>query len=114
MEVSKFHFDLPKELIASQPLKQRSASRLLQRLTGFTIPIEDADNWLKGTVTNDSLRVDELDRAKTVTWQSNNGQKWDITYGDYQQYAGFWLPKKLTLKHEKIRLKIQLYRWYFN
>lgn len=91
-----------------------SASRLLQRLTGFTIPIEDADNWLKGTVTNDSLRVDELDRAKTVTWQSNNGQKWDITYGDYQQYAGFWLPKKLTLKHEKIRLKIQLYRWYFN
>ncbi|GAA3910890.1 tRNA preQ1(34) S-adenosylmethionine ribosyltransferase-isomerase QueA [Litoribacillus peritrichatus] len=30
MEVSKFHFDLPKELIASQPLKQRSASRLLQ------------------------------------------------------------------------------------
>jgi S-adenosylmethionine:tRNA ribosyltransferase-isomerase len=30
MEVSKFHFDLPKELIASQPLESRSASRLLQ------------------------------------------------------------------------------------
>lgn len=30
MEVAKFHFDLPKELIASQPLAERSASRLLQ------------------------------------------------------------------------------------
>ncbi|KTF14743.1 outer membrane lipoprotein LolB [Pseudoalteromonas sp. H105] len=91
-----------------------SASRLLQQLTGFTIPIEDADNWLKGTVTNDTLRVDELGRAQIVTWQSKNGQKWEITYGDYQQYAGYWLPKKLTLKHKKIKLKIQLYRWHFN
>jgi len=91
-----------------------SASRLLQQLTGFTIPIEDADNWLKGTVTNDSLRIDDLGRAQIVTWQSKNGQKWDISYGDYQQYAGYWLPKKLTLKHKSIKLKIQLYRWHFN
>ncbi|MGS0535227.1 lipoprotein insertase outer membrane protein LolB [Pseudoalteromonas sp. SaAl2] len=91
-----------------------NAAQLLNRLTGFTIPMDSADDWLKGTVSNESLQVDELGRAKNVMWQSLNGQKWHISYGDYQQYAGFWLPKKLTLKHQNIKIKIQLYQWYFN
>ncbi len=91
-----------------------NAAQLLNRLTGFTIPMDSADDWLKGTVSNESLQVDELGRAKNVMWQSLNGQKWHISYGDYQQYAGFWLPKRLTLKHQNIKIKIQLYQWYFN
>ena len=91
-----------------------NASRLLARLTGFSIPMDNADDWLKGTVDDPSLQVDELGRAKNVTWQAANGEKWQINYGDYQQYAGFWLPKKLTLKHRAIKIKIQLYEWHFN
>lgn len=91
-----------------------NAAQLLNRLTGFNIPMDSADDWLKGTVTNESLQVDELGRAKTVEWQAENGQKWQISYTDYQQYAGFWLPKRLSLKHQNIKIKIQLYQWYFN
>jgi len=91
-----------------------NASRLLARLTGFNIPMDSADNWLKGTVDDPSLQVDELGRAKNVTWHAPDGDQWQISYADYQQYAGFWLPKKLTLKHQDIKIKIQLYEWHFN
>lgn len=91
-----------------------NASRLLARLTGFTIPMDSADDWLKGTVDDTSLQVDELGRAKSVKWHAADGAQWQINYADYQQYAGFWLPKKLTLKHRDIKIKIQLYEWHFD
>ncbi len=91
-----------------------NASRLLARLTGFNIPMDSADHWLKGTVNDPSLQVDELGRAKNVTWHSTDGDQWQISYADYQQYAGFWLPTRLTLKHHDIKIKIQLYEWHFD
>ncbi len=97
-----------------QVFYDQNASALLHRLTGFTIPLENAEHWLKGTATDESLQVDELGRAKSITWQDTDGSQWDISYGDYQQHAGFWLPKKLTLKHRDIKIKIQLYEWHFN
>ena len=69
--------------------RDNNAARLLYRLTGFVIPMDNADDWLKGTVSNNTLQVDELGRAKTVTWRAANNETWQISYGDYQQFAGF-------------------------
>ncbi|MBH0020137.1 outer membrane lipoprotein LolB [Pseudoalteromonas sp. SWXJ133] len=90
-----------------------NAAELLKRLTGFTLPVDNADNWLKGTIDDQSLVVDELGRAKQVLWFDNAGKKWQIDYGTYVQNAGYWLPTKLTLKHQQIKIKIQLYDWQF-
>ena len=90
-----------------------NAAELLKRLTGFTLPVDNADNWLKGTIDDESLIVDELGRAKQVLWFDNTGKKWQIDYGAYVQNAGYWLPTKLTLKHQQIKIKIQLYDWQF-
>ncbi|MBB1297694.1 lipoprotein insertase outer membrane protein LolB [Pseudoalteromonas sp. SR41-7] len=90
-----------------------NAAELLKRLTGFTLPVGNADNWLKGTIDDESLIVDELGRAKQVLWFDNTGKKWQIDYGAYVQNAGYWLPTKLTLKHQQIKIKIQLYDWQF-
>ena len=90
-----------------------NAAELLKRLTGFTLPVDNADNWLKGTIDDQSLVVDELGRAKQVLWFDNTGKKWQIDYGAYVQNAGYWLPTKLTLKHQQIKIKIQLYDWQF-
>ncbi|WP_415637645.1 lipoprotein insertase outer membrane protein LolB [Pseudoalteromonas distincta] len=90
-----------------------NAAELLKRLTGFTLPVDNADNWLKGTIDDQSLVVDELGRAKQVLWFDNTGKKWQIDYGTYIQNAGYWLPTKLTLKHQQIKIKIQLYDWQF-
>ncbi|MGO3422900.1 MAG: lipoprotein insertase outer membrane protein LolB [Pseudoalteromonas distincta] len=90
-----------------------NAAELLKRLTGFTLPVDNADNWLKGTIDDESLIVDELGRAKQVLWFDNTGKKWQIDYGTYVQNAGYWLPTKLTLKHQQIKIKIQLYDWQF-
>ncbi|MDO6464156.1 MULTISPECIES: lipoprotein insertase outer membrane protein LolB [Pseudoalteromonas] len=91
-----------------------NASALLKRLTGFTLPVDNADNWLKGTIEDQSLVVDELGRAKQVLWFDKTGKKWQIDYGTYIQSNGYWLPTKLTLKHQQIKIKIQLYDWQFN
>ncbi len=90
------------------------AARLLKRLTGFTLPVNNAGSWLKGTIDDQSLVVDQLGRAKQVLWFDNNGKKWQIDYSSYIQSEGYWLPTKLTLKHQQIKIKIQLYDWRFN
>ncbi|WP_082664356.1 lipoprotein insertase outer membrane protein LolB [Pseudoalteromonas sp. 10-33] len=91
-----------------------NASALLKRLTGFALPVNNASDWLKGTIDSHTLKVDELGRAKQVLWIDNEGKQWQINYTNYIQSAGFWLPTNLTLKHQKIRIKIQLYDWRFN
>jgi len=91
-----------------------NASALLKRLTGFAVPVNNASDWLKGTIDSHTLQVDELGRAKQVLWIDNEGKQWQINYTNYIQSAGFWLPTNLTLKHQKIRIKIQLYDWRFN
>lgn len=91
-----------------------NAAQLLKRLTGFTLPVNNAENWLKGTIDAQSLKVDELGRATQVLWFDDIGKKWQIEYASYIQSAGYWLPTKITLKHQKIKIKIQLYDWQFN
>ena len=91
-----------------------NASRLLKRLTGFELPVDDVDSWIKGTCDDQTLLVDELGRAKQVLWFDNQGRKWQIDYANYSQNSGYWLPTKLTLKNQKIKIKIQLYEWQFN
>lgn len=91
-----------------------NASRLLSRLTGFTIPLDNAKQWLKGTVTDGEITLDSLERTQQVSYIDNTGLKWLIEYGEYQQIEGYWLPKKLTLKHQQLKIKIQLYQWHFN
>lgn len=91
-----------------------NASRLLSRLTGFTIPLDNAKQWLKGTVTDGDIKLDSLGRTQQVSYTDNSGLKWLIQYSEYQQIDGYWLPKNLTLKHQQLKIKIQLYQWHFN
>lgn len=91
-----------------------NAAELLRRLTGLSLPVNNADNWLKGTISDESLYVDNLNRAKHVLWFDSNGIKWQIDYASYIQKEGYWLPTKLTLKNQKIKIKIQLYDWQLN
>ncbi|XQF91243.1 lipoprotein insertase outer membrane protein LolB [Pseudoalteromonas espejiana] len=91
-----------------------NAALLLARLTGFSLPVDNADNWLKGTLESQTLKVDELGRAQQVIWFDNSNKKWQINYANYKQQAGFWVPGNVTLKHQHIKIKIQLYNWQFN
>ena len=91
-----------------------NASKLLQRLTGFTLPVNNAGQWLKATIDDQTLDVDQLGRARSVLWFDGDGKKWQINYTSYVQKHGFWLPNALTLTHQKIKIKIKLYDWQFN
>jgi outer membrane lipoprotein LolB len=98
----------------NQIYQEPDAQHLLRNLTGLTLPVKQADNWLKGTIETHSLHVDELGRAISVEWYDEAEIKWQINYTDYIQSHGFWLPSKLTLKHQQIKIKIQIYDWQFN
>ncbi|MBQ4834524.1 outer membrane lipoprotein LolB [Pseudoalteromonas sp. MMG010] len=94
--------------------KARDAQQLLQQLTGLTLPLNKAGDWLKGTSNSANLLVDELGRARSVSWLDNSAINWHIDYSNYIQENGFWLPTKLTLTHQKIKIKIQINNWQFN
>ncbi len=92
----------------------RDAGKLLYRLTGYSIPLDNAARWLKGTAVSELASFDQQGRLKNLIWHTENGQQWQISYADYIKQDGYWLPAKLTLKNPKIRLKIQLNDWQFN
>jgi outer membrane lipoprotein LolB len=92
----------------------RNAAALLKRLTGFSFPVNNADSWLKGTIDDHTLTMDQLGRAKRVLWSDDSAKKWQIEYANYVLQHGFWLPTRLTLTHQNIKVKIQLYDWQFN
>lgn len=97
-----------------QTYTDSNASALLYRLTGFTLPVNNADNWLKGTIADTTFNTDPFGRAQTVLWFDNNGKQWVIEYTDFIQQSGYWLPQKLNLSHQQIKIKIHLYDWQLN
>ena len=78
MQLTDFHFELPPELIAQQPLPERSASRLLQvdgasgALTDFSLSLSDAvvqtlcGYWDAQTVDAQQRLLDAWERGDDV------------------------------------------------
>jgi len=86
------------------------AESLTEKTLGFKLPLSGLSYWVLGKASNDSL-------VNAITWDLNgridtlqqNG--WDIKYKDYNEHAGYFLPRKITLKNDKMKLKLIIEKW---
>lgn len=94
------------------------ASRLIRRVTGWSIPVTQLINWTKGLPNPEDqyvLREDGL--VASLTPGCTRCEQWEIRYDRYRQIDGIWLPHSVVLQHRFIPnkwIKIRISAWTLN
>jgi outer membrane lipoprotein LolB len=86
-----------------------SAQAELVRVLGFEPPLTSLRYWLLGTPDPASVATETLDDKQRLA-QLQQGE-WQVDYGEYQQAAGLWLPRRVALHRGGVKVKLQLSNW---
>jgi outer membrane lipoprotein LolB len=86
-----------------------AADQRLTALLGFEPPLRSLRYWVLGV--NDPLQsaTPSLDSRQRLT-QLQQG-RWRIDYDEYLPVAGQWLPRRLTVSRQDLRLKLVIDAW---
>ncbi|WP_037027297.1 lipoprotein insertase outer membrane protein LolB [Psychromonas aquimarina] len=84
---------------------------LIEQLSGFVIPIDVLQQWIKGNPTNALYQLNENNQLLSLNGQDKNNISWSIDYADYKTTEHINLPHKLQLKRPDLRLKFAISKW---
>lgn len=88
------------------------AQRLLNRITGWTIPIDALPLWLTGQLSSgDELVSQDAQNRPLSIVNATQFPPWKVDFKSWQTQSGAELPRLLNLKRDDIRLKIQINQW---
>ncbi len=88
-----------------------SAERLLRQVTGWDIPVEGLEYWVRGLPAPGSPAQPEIDASGRLKILQQDG--WWIHYLDYDEPANALpaLPRRLYMKRGRVRIKIVIDQW---
>jgi len=93
-----------------------NASHLINRITGWNIPVEKLALWVKGQYEmQDSVTVDEYGLAQTLQPKCNDCQQWRLDFSKYKLVNEIWLPHQIVLNNTKKtdnQIKIRINSWH--
>jgi outer membrane lipoprotein LolB len=81
----------------------------LERRLGFEPPLASLRYWVLGVPDPASAATEELDSEARLARLEQNG--WNIEYTSYSPVDGRWLPQRLTLRREDVRVRLLIERW---
>lgn len=89
-----------------------NAQRLLERVSGWSIPLADLPLWITGQVgPNDQvLESDSQGKPKQLT-NTQTPPPWQVTFLSWQSQSGANVPHQLKLERGDLQLKLQLNQW---
>ncbi|PHI35675.1 outer membrane lipoprotein LolB [Pseudoalteromonas sp. GCY] len=93
--------------------KGMDSSDLVKRLSGLSLPVNQAPQWLTGLIEAPASELDDLGRISNAQWQSPSGRVWQITYQQYKMQDGMWLPSRMKLSSTNIEVKVLITSWQF-
>jgi outer membrane lipoprotein LolB len=76
----------------------------IQQRLGFELPLDDLRFWLLGVPNPDTpsdVQRNDQDRAKELTQDG-----WTVDYDRYLPVRGDWLPSRLVLSREGVRVRV--------
>lgn len=92
-----------------QQLDSEAARTEIAARLGFEPPLESLRFWVLG-VPDPSHPADEvLDAEQRLATLRQDG--WQIDYGTYTAVAGQWLPSRMTLKRDDVRVRLLVDGW---
>lgn len=89
-----------------------SAGVLLDYLSGWSLPIEEMQLWLKGLPgpSSENLQRDGMGRLTSFTLTDSQSRQWQVRYSDFFPDAKS-LPRKMQLQSGETRLKLVIREW---
>jgi outer membrane lipoprotein LolB len=89
-----------------------SAGALLDYLSGWSLPIEEMQLWLKGLPgpSSENLQRDGMGRLTSFTLTDSRGRQWQVSYSDFFPDAKS-LPRKMRLQSDETLLKLVIREW---
>jgi outer membrane lipoprotein LolB len=92
-----------------EKLNSDAARAELTNRLGFDPPIASLRYWILGVPQPDQPAQEALDPQQRLATLQQNG--WQIEYNDYMPVNGEWLPSRLTLQREGVRLRVIVDGW---
>lgn len=90
-------------------LDNDAARAELARRLGFDPPLDRLRYWVLGVPEPGHPAQESLDPQQRLATLQQDG--WRIQYTDYMAVRGEWLPSKLTLQREGVRLRLVVDGW---
>ncbi|MFT6984615.1 MAG: outer membrane lipoprotein LolB [Psychromonas sp.] len=84
---------------------------LIEKLSGFVIPIAALQQWIKGNPNHASYQLDGNNQVISLSSSDPHNVQWTVDYGDYKAIQGINLPHKLQLKQQDLRIKFSISKW---
>ncbi|MFO1401533.1 MAG: lipoprotein insertase outer membrane protein LolB [Steroidobacteraceae bacterium] len=85
------------------------ASASIEREFGFEPPFASLRYWLLGAADPARPAEETLDGEQRLARLVQDG--WSIDYAEYQASGGRWLPRRLTLRREAVRVRLLVQAW---
>ena len=90
-------------------LENDAAKAELTSRLGFDPPIDSLRYWVLGVPEPAHPARESLDAQQRLSTLEQDG--WQIQYTDYMSVGGEWLPSKLTLQRQGIRVRLVVDGW---
>ncbi|MES2499963.1 MAG: lipoprotein insertase outer membrane protein LolB [Pseudomonadota bacterium] len=85
------------------------AESLTENTLGFKLPLLGLSDWALGKPTKSHIDASTWDENGRLLTLKQDG--WDISYENYTEIQGVFLPNKIVLKSEKVNLKLLVENW---
>lgn len=92
-----------------QKIHSHDAESLTETTLGFRLPLTGLNDWAIGKPTKSTISNSSWDEDGRLLTLKQDG--WDISYENYQDNNGVFLPHKIMLKSEKVNLKLLVEKW---
>jgi outer membrane lipoprotein LolB len=76
---------------------------------GWWLPVTSLEYWLLGRPDPDYPR--RLDRGSAGTLTSLDQRDWRVAYEEYQLAGGLLVPRRITLRHASLELRLAVTDW---
>jgi outer membrane lipoprotein LolB len=90
-------------------LENDAARAELANRLGFDPPLDSLRYWILGVPEPGHPAQESLDPQQRLATLQQDG--WQIQYTDYMSVHGEWLPSKLTLQRQGVRLRVVVDGW---
>ncbi len=87
----------------------QDAESLTETALGFKLPLSGLSDWALGKPTTNNINSSTWDENGRLLTLKQDG--WDISYENYADNEGVFLPNKIVLKSEKVNLKLLVEKW---
>lgn len=92
-----------------QSVRAQNAESLTETTLGFRLPLTGLSDWALGKPTASNIEASTWDENGRLLTLKQDG--WDISYENYIEVNGQFLPKKIVLKSEPLNLKFLIENW---